>query len=256
MLKPLAPKWLGLHAALLLGIIAACSGSAEDTPTPGAGGDSASAGAAGEQSAAGATTEAGAGGVSFGATTSVYASNVESFTPGTSAGYNQDKMPGIVLGPPVGKGNEAGSIDVASLGAAGEIVLAFGDFGIVDGPGPDLIVFENAFWPSGDASAVFAELGEVSVSEDGETWEAFPCDTEGDGDGNFPGCAGVTPTLEYDAKQLIPLDPALSGGDSFDLADVGLKRARFVRIRDLKTLPPGGISTGFDLDAVGVIHAR
>lgn len=273
-----APKWLGLHVAALLSIAAACSGSDNDTPPPGAGGDATSAGAAGEPSTAGAnvggetslagapatsgagaggdTLAAGAGGASFGATTSVYASNVESFTPGTSAGYNQDKMPGIVLGPPVGKGNEAGSLDVVSLGAAGEIVLAFGDVGIVDGPGPDLVVFENAFWPNGDATQVFAELGEVSVSEDGDTWHTFPCDTVGDGEGNFPGCAGVTPTLEYDAEALIPLDPALSGGDAFDLADLGVKRARFVKIRDLETLPAGGISTGFDLDAVGVIHAR
>ena len=119
-----------------------------------------------------------------------------------------------------------------------------------------LIVFENAFWPGGDKTMVFAELGEVSVSEDGETWKTFPCDATGDGEGSFPGCAGATPTLEYDAEQLIPLDPALSGGDAFDLADVGLKRARFVKIHDLETLPPVGMSSGFDLDAVGVIHAR
>ncbi|HEX2873998.1 MAG TPA: hypothetical protein VHP33_22235 [Polyangiaceae bacterium] len=282
-----APKWIGLHVAVLLSITAACGCTDNDTSATGGGGEVTSAGAAGQPSAAGAnggsetslagapttgaaaaggdaaeagaggvTADAGAGGASFGATTSVYASSVESFTPGTSAGYNQDKMPGIVLGPPVGKGKEAGALDVVSLGAAGEIVLAFGDFGIVDGPGPDLVVFENAFWPSGDASAVFAELGEVSVSEDGETWATFPCDTEGDGQGNFAGCAGVTPTLEYDAEQLIPLDPELSGGDAFDLADLGLKRARFVKIRDLETLPPGGNSSGFDLDAIGVIHAH
>jgi hypothetical protein len=278
------PKWLGLHVAVLLGITAACSSADTDPPAPGAGGDVTSAGvagkstaganggteasragapttggagaAAGDEAAAGEASEAGAGGASFGASTSVYASSVESFTPGASAGYNQDKLPGIVLGPPVGKGNDAGALDVVSLGAAGEIVLAFGDLGIVDGPGPDLLVFENAFWPNGDATQVFAELGEVSVSEDGETWQTFPCDTEGDGQGNFPGCAGVTPTLVYDAERLIPLDPTLSGGDAFDLADVGLKRARFVKIRDLETLPPGGTSTGFDLDAVGAIHAR
>lgn len=279
--------WLGLHVASLLGIVAACSGSAKDTPAAaggaadlaGAAGAAAEPSAAGGQGGAGApsmagapetggTAQAGAGatlgaggesgaiGEVPGPFETVYGASIESFTPGTSAGYNQDKLPGIVLGPPVGKGNEAGSLDVASLGAGGEIVLAFGNFGIVNGPGPDLVVFENAFWPGGDKSMVFAELGEVSVSEDGETWETFPCDSAGDDEGNFPGCAGVTPTLEYDAEQLIPLDPALSGGDAFDLAEVGLERARFVKIRDLETLPPGGTTTGFDLDAVGVIHAR
>lgn len=288
--SPLPSRKLWASSALLLGLIAACSESANDTPSGGSSGNANQAGAAGEPASSGgggssSTGEggdnaagdrlnvAGNGGAELGGaaavggaggagaapeepTTSVYAASVESFTPGASAGYNQAKMPGIVLGPPVGEGNQSGSLDVVSLGAAGEIVLAFGDFGIVDGPGPDLVVFENAFWPGGDASAVFAELGEVSVSEDGEIWKTFPCDTEGDGEGNFPGCAGVTPTLEYDAEQLIPLDPKLSGGDAFDLADVGLKQARFVKIRDLETLPPGGTSSGFDLDAVGVVHAR
>jgi hypothetical protein len=284
---PLAPRSFWTCYALLVGLFLGCSSGAKDSPESEAGGSANEAGAAGEPSSSGpggadhggggsdnaagvapsaagnggaaeggaSGDAAGAGGVSFGATTSVYGSGVESFTPGTSAGYNQDKMPGIVLGPPVGKGNEAGSLDVVSLGAGGEIVLAFGDYGIVDGPGPDLVVFENAFWPGGDKSMVFAELSEVSVSEDGETWHTFPCDTLGDGDGNFPGCAGVTPTLVYDADELIPLDPALSGGDAFDLADLGVRRARFVKIHDLETLSPGGTTTGFDLDAVGVIHA-
>jgi hypothetical protein len=280
---PLGQRSLWACSALLLSLIAACSdtnkstpgGSGGDTNQAGAAGESASSGGGGDSSdnaageganqagAAGARGGAapeggagGAGGEPEGPTTSVYASGVESFTPGTSAGYNQDKMPGIVLGPPQGKGTDAGSLDVVSLGAAGEIVLAFGDLGIVDGPGPDLVVFENAFWPGSDPVQVFAELGEVSVSEDGETWQTFPCDSVGDGEGHYPGCAGVTPTLAYDAELLVPIDPALSGGDAFDLADVGVKRARFVKIRDLETLPPGGISTGFDLDAVGVIHAR
>jgi hypothetical protein len=186
----------------------------------------------------------------------VYATSLESFDAGGGAGYNQAKLPDIVLGPPKGKGTGTASLDVVSLGAGGEIVLGFGDFEIVDGPGPDLVVFENPFWPGGDASMVFAELGEVSVSEDGKTWQAFACDSVGDGQGNFPGCAGVTPTLVYDAATLVPLDPEKSGGDAFDLADLGLKRVRFVKIRDLQTQPIGANTTGFDLDAVGAIHAQ
>ncbi len=184
-----------------------------------------------------------------------YASEVVSFTPGDSAGFNADKLPGVVLGPPRGLGTNSGSLDVVSLGVGGEIVVAFGAGGIVDGEGPDFVVFENAFWPSGDQTAVFAELGEISVSEDGEEWHTFECDAAGAGEGTFPGCAGWTPTLRYDAAALVPLDAELTGGDAFDLADVGLARARFVKIRDLATQPPGGDSAGFDLDAVGIIHA-
>jgi hypothetical protein len=185
-----------------------------------------------------------------------YATSVESFTPGEGAGYNQAKLPAIVLGPPRGKGESAGSLDVVSLGAGGEIVLGFGERVIVDGPGPDLIVFENPFWPNSDATKAFVELGEVSLSDDGLDWQTFPCDSAGDGRGKFTGCAGVSPTLEYDPLELVPLDPEQTGGDAFDLYDLGLEQARFVKIRDLRTLEPAGTSGGFDLDAVGVVHAR
>ena len=182
-----------------------------------------------------------------------YASHVDSFAPGANAGFGQTKFPDVVLGPPKGVGPNAGSVDVLSLGVGGEIVLDFGDRAIVDRPGPDFIVFENAFWPNGDAARVFAEPGEVAVSDDGTSWHAFACDPKGDGMGRYPGCAGWTPTLVYDAATLIPLDPSITGGDSFDLAELGVASARLVRVRDLAS-SGSGTSAGFDLDAVGLIH--
>jgi hypothetical protein len=181
-----------------------------------------------------------------------YASEVVRFEPGAEAGFGEAKLPGVVLGPPKGLGLQAGSLDVLSLGKAGSIELGFGGGAIVDVDGPDLVVFENAFWPSGDASAVFAEPGAVSVSEDGETWLEFACDAEGDGAGRFEGCAGWSPTLDYDANRSVPLDPSLTGGDAFDLADVGLSTARFVRIVDRSNAGEEP-TAGFDLDAVGVV---
>jgi hypothetical protein len=227
---------LNFGAALLLGGSMACGGR-HDAPK-GAGGEGA---------------QAAAGSVMDGA---FYATSVESFTPGEAGGYNADKLPGIVLGPPRGKGTDSGSLDVLSLGSGGEIVLGFGEHTIADGPGPDFVVFENAFWPGGDPSQVFAELGEVSVSEDGETWQTFACNASGDGNGRYPGCAGWTPTLVYDANKLVPLDPERSGGDAFDLADLGVMRAHLIKIHDLKTLETGGTTSGFDLDAVGAIHVE
>jgi hypothetical protein len=182
-----------------------------------------------------------------------YATTIESFTPGDGAGFNETKLPGVVLGPPQGKGTRAGSLDVLSLGSGGEIVLSFGDRAIEDQPGPDFVVFENPFWPGGDRAQVYAELGEVSVSRDGESWLTFACASEGDGDGNFPGCAGWTPTLAFDPNEIVPLDLELTGGDAFDLAELGLVEARFVKIVDLKTLDAGGNSAGFDLDAIGLL---
>lgn len=178
----------------------------------------------------------------------VFATDVVSFSPGANAGFGQNKMPDVVLGSPKGKGDKAGSLDVVSLGREGEIVLGFGEHGIVDGEGPDLLVFENAF-------VGFIETGIVSASEDGETWHEWPCDPE-DVEGDYPGCAGVSPVYASATNDIDPTDPASAGGDAFDLADIGLKKARFIRIRDSGFNMYEGNSGGFDLDAIVVINAE
>ncbi|MEM1414311.1 MAG: cell surface protein [Myxococcota bacterium] len=175
----------------------------------------------------------------------VFADEVVSFMPGPNAGFGQDDLPCVVLGPPVGEGDGAGSLDVLSLGNAGEIVLAFRDTELVDGPGPDLLVFENPF--SG-----FTETGAVAVSEDGITWEEWPCLNSASMD--FPGCAGVRPVFANPDNDIDPTDPEAAGGDAFDLADLGLTRARFVRIRDTGWNVYGGMSGGFDLDAIAAVN--
>ena len=183
-----------------------------------------------------------------------YARELVSFTPGEGAGFGEDELPDVVLGPPKGKGQSAGSLDVLSLGAGGEIVLGFGARAIVDGPGPDFVVFENAFYAGGDPSQVFAEPGEVAVSDDGEVFVAFECNIENDAEGKYRGCAGATPTLAYDPEAVDPLDPELTGGDTFDLEALGISRARYVRVRDVSG-EGAAPSAGFDLDAVGIVNA-
>lgn len=171
----------------------------------------------------------------------VFATHVLDVAYGPGQDFGRDAMPDIVLGPPRGAGCCAGSTDVVSLGNGGTIVLAFADNGIVDGPGDDFIVFENAFEFGG---AVFAELGTVEVSEDGERWHAFPCDAVGPPYGS---CAGHEPVYldgEGDLEE--------AGGDRFDLADLGMASARFVRITDREDLDgPAGV---FDLDAVAILN--
>ncbi|MCB9777661.1 MAG: cell surface protein [Alphaproteobacteria bacterium] len=169
-----------------------------------------------------------------------------SFSPGEGAGFGEEGLPDIVLGGP--EGRPGGSLDVLSLGRDGEIVLALTDIGLIDGEGPDLLVFENPFpgWP---------ETGHVAVSEDGETWYEWACDPL-DEAGGFPGCAGVNPVEANSDNGLDATDPAVAGGDAFDLADLGLARARFVRIRDTGENSYDGTSGGFDLDAVAVVHGE
>ncbi|HYO56207.1 cell surface protein [Archangium sp.] len=164
-----------------------------------------------------------------------FADKVASFKPGDSAGFGQDGYPSIVFGPPHGGGSGMGSMDVLSLGLRGEIVLELTDMGVVDGPGVDLLVFENSF-------GSFAETGFVAVSEDGRTWH------------EFPDRAGVKHVFSSPENGISPTDPSVAGGDGFDLATLGVARARFVRIRDSGENSYGSTSGGFDLDAISVVN--
>jgi hypothetical protein len=93
------------------------------------------------------------------------------YTPGQNGGYNageggtENLLPNIVLGSPYGLGQNAGSLDVVSLGEGGSITVAFTDNRIVDGPGPDFTVFENPFNAPG--LGIFTEVGVVAASADG-----------------------------------------------------------------------------------------
>jgi hypothetical protein len=182
-------------------------------------------------------------------------------------GFGASSMPGIVEGPPVGGGADRGSTDVVSLGSGGSIVVSFSN-AIVDGPGVDFIVFENPFWIGGNSSNIYAEPGEVSVSDDGVTWFTFPCTPTPDsqstyGTGVAPPygqCAGWHVVYSTPTNGISPLDPRVAGGDAFDLADLGVTRAQYVRIVDKtnEACPEGGAgpdTNGFDLDAVSIVNA-
>jgi hypothetical protein len=193
-------------------------------------------------------------------------------------------VPGIVLGPPGNSAPQEGSLSVATLGFGGSVILAFDDIVIEDRPGPDFIVFENAFFrlplptTATDDFRVFVEPALVEVSADGLEWHSFPYDTAALAQASavpdvdrqvflqLVGLAGITPTLT--GNWTLPNDPALfdpqgiggisgAGGDAFDLADVGLGEARFVRITDLNSRNGfAGSGEGFDLDALVVVHGR
>lgn len=176
-----------------------------------------------------------------------FAVEVVSFEPGANAGFGQDRMPDVVLGPPRGGQTASGSTDVVSLGIAGAIVLRMGR-PLIDGEGADLLVFENPFLFGG--THVFSEPGEVSVSEDGVSFHTFPCAVDADSPN---GCAGFVPVLAGELVDVDATNPATAGGDAFDLADLGLARAWFVRILD-RAASGAAPSAGFDLDAVASVH--
>jgi hypothetical protein len=168
-----------------------------------------------------------------------------------------------VLGP------AQGSISsVASLGEGGVLTLGFGGL-LFDGPGPDLVVFENAFDDS------FLELAFVEVSSDAVHWARF--------DAIYEGPVGPDPFLVQSPRGLygfaglyrrgwgVPFDLAHLASHPLVLAGhVDLHAIELVRIVDI--VGDGGTvdslgapiydpwptreSAGFDLDAVGVFHLR
>jgi hypothetical protein len=203
-----------------------------------------------------------------------FADAVVSYGIGTGGGAGAERLPDVVLGPPRGAGALQGSADTLSLGLGGSVVLEFADNVLVDGPGVDFTVFENPFLVQGATTLPpYAEPGTVSVSADGVHWATFPCDTAVPP--YYPGCAGSPVLASADDPEApsplepstapiaaivgIPLaqfvPPAGSGGDSFDLAAVGLHAARFLRV-DASQIDArlGGLS-GFDLDAVAAVHS-
>ncbi len=209
-----------------------------------------------------------------------YVDSVVSYIQGANGGFNAGALPGIVLGSPAGNGLFLGGLDVVSLGRSGRIDLRFDDNVIVDGPGVDFTVFENAFLEIGAGNLTvppFAEPGRISVSQDGTEWFAFPCTLEPLAAPYWPGCAGVYPVLsdgtlatpDATIPTSLPIEdlvgvsvftieaPPGSGGDSFDLADVGLGWARYVRIEaaDFDVNVVGSGNSGFDLDAVVAVNS-
>ena len=168
---------------------------------------------------------------------------------GPGGGRGADALPDVVLGPPVGGGELAGSTDTLSLGDGGSIVLRFA-WPVVDGPGPDFIVFENPFRVAGTTDTIFAEPGQVAVGDTDGTFVAFPCDPAPP----YAGCAGRTPVLAHPDRDVDPTDPDVAGGDAFDLADIGIGTFTLVRITDVGGKAGAAGTAGFDLDAVAAIH--
>jgi hypothetical protein len=171
---------------------------------------------------------------------------------GQNAGQEEKYFPSNIFGCPdtAARKNLPSSSpeDICSLGFGGEITVAFKDYEIVDGPGADFTIFENAFI-NPVTNRIFAEPAVVSVSRNGINFIEFPFDTL-----TLKGCAGITPTNgDKDC-----FNPAESGGDYFDLAVLGLESVRYVKIRDISKMLLDNLNhpyydpiiTGFDLDAV------
>lgn len=163
---------------------------------------------------------------------------------------------------------------IVSLGDGGWITLSF-DRPIQNGDGADFVVFENAFADPLDLSMAFLELAFVEVSTDGEYFVRFPAVS------NLQTDSQITNTSYSDASHIHNLaGKYLAGyGTPFDLEElkdssgIDIQEIRYVRIVDVvgsledefsnvdhlgnvinDPWPTAFPSSGFDLDAVGVLH--
>lgn len=129
-----------------------------------------------------------------------------------------------------GGGNGTGSADVFSVGLGTDdstLVLTWPGQRVLNGEGNDLAVFENPF-VIGSGPDCFMDQIIVELSQDGETWVAFPHDyvavdetVYSDLPSDWIGFAGLTPVLlNEDTNPVNPFDPAVAGGDAFDLDDL------------------------------------
>jgi hypothetical protein len=211
-----------------------------------------------------------------------FATTVVDYSPGGGLGSFD---PALALGGPRGGGFFQGSIHAASLGTGGSLTLGFG-VTLTDGPGADFTVFENGFYDLG-LSGVFAETAFVEVSSNGVDFARFPVVYDGPTGplppfgttavGTFRGLTGGLAVLaNVDTNTLSVVDPTLSGGECFDLADlandplvlsgmVDLAAIDYVRLVDLvegvnvdafgmTIWDNGGSASSADVDSVSVLN--
>lgn len=183
-----------------------------------------------------------------------------------------------------GGGADTQSLDVYSIGLGPDdhLVLGFAGRRAVDGPGVDLVVFENAF-RYGDG-LTFIDAAIVELSADGETWVTLPHDYVAADERAYSahvedwvGFAGVQPVFaNADQNDIDAFDPA-AGGDRFDFSElpasteadrIRREGAAFVRIVAAasrvnpdtgEAFPLDPVSDGPDIDGVAaryLVEAR
>lgn len=207
-----------------------------------------------------------------------------------SGSENSAFPPEKAFGPPLGQGQNAGSLDVFVVGEGQNAIFSFSSYSLSNGTGPDFKVFENGFLIAGTSSSYSWDLGWLEVSagngdpiSDPDSWDWYLLHFQHDGDEDNAqildsgkiGMVGMLPVITNYIHN--PLDPRLdeSGGDAFDLDDAlhidnradgnpmnfilgnslsedGISSIRYVRIYDGDSFLPDGqdFSNGVDIDAI------
>ena len=171
-------------------------------------------------------------------------------------------------------GKPGGTMDVVSLGDGGKATLTFAS-PIVNGPGPDFAVFENGLVNAQDTTICFLELAFVEVSSDGEHFFRFPAISKVQDTvqvGSFD-CIHASLLHNFAGKYQVFYGTPFDLDEVEDNALLDKNKVTHVRIVDVvgcidpeyatkdseghivnDPWPTPFGSSGFDLDAVGVIH--
>jgi len=172
---------------------------------------------------------------------------------------------------------KADGIDCVSLGDKGEAILTF-DPPIANGEGYDFAVFENGFFNPPNSEMAFLELAFVEVSSDGENFIRFPAISQTDFSEQLNAFATINCRNIYNLAGKY----TVNYGTPFDLdilqsenteSKINLNRITHIKLKDVggstnnefasydsenniinDPFPTPYNSSGFDLDAVGVIN--
>ncbi len=193
----------------------------------------------------------------------------------TVAAFNGDNF--ASFGTATSATEKADGIDCVSLGDGGQAILTF-DPPIADGEGYDFAVFENGFFNPPNTEMAFLELAFVEVSSDGENFIRFPAISQT----NFSTQLNAFATINCRNINNLAGKYTVNYGTPFDLnilqsenteSKINLNYITHIKLIDVvgstnsdfanddsegniinDPFPTSYNSSGFDLDAVGVIN--
>lgn len=198
------------------------------------------------------------------------------FQPGwlDAADTSLGKIPAGNASLATGKPNQ--NLGVISLGDAGVATLTFDQY-IVNGQGPDFVVFENGFANPLNKEEAFLELAFVEVSSDGEHFVRFPAYSNTSTSAQSPSYSFLNASHLHNlaGKYIYPYGTAFDLEDLKDSAHLDISKVTHVRIIDVVGVVNSPVGTkdsqgnwindpyptafpagGFDLNGVGLIHHR
>jgi hypothetical protein len=177
----------------------------------------------------------------------------------SAAGSAPDDWRGI-YGPPHGFGGRAQNAiaeDLVALDDGARLVVELDGLELIDGPGTDLVVFENPFevgrgltrWM--EPGVVEFGVGSVSCAVREVVDPTVPAAIAGDPARYVTGFFGIAPVrANPDRNDLVPGHVA-GGGDGFDLAATRCEAADRVELVDV-----AGDGFSPDIDAIALVHWR